>query len=179
MNRNKVFKILINIFTVVAVWLFIAGFVNISNTLTAEKLYFRGIAVEGEVVRYYVRSSPSAHGRCTVYFVCGYTDPKTGNTYFAETATTPNQYAPDIAEKIGKERVGGKINLVISGSLCAVQRDVESGYVSNVLITVLFIAGGVAVIAARVVYELTKDKRKKNMKTAEETVEVSEEAYLY
>lgn len=180
MKRNKAFKIFLNIFTVIALWLFIAGFANVFNTLNAESLYKRGVTVEGEVVRYYLRGgSSSSRGAYTVCFVCKYNDPKTGKAYFAETATTPHRYAADTAKKIGEEHVGDKINLVISGSLCAAQRDTEWGYISNVLITVFFTVGGVAVIAARVVYELKKDKRKKNIKAAEQSAELSGEAGLY
>ena len=180
MKRNKAFKIFLNIFTVIALWFFIAGFANIFNTLNSESLYKHGETVEGEVVRYYLRGgSSSSRGAYTIYFVCKYNDPKTGKAYFAETATTPHRYAADTAKKIGEEHVGDKINLVISGSLCTAQRDTEWGYISNILITVFFTVGGAAVIAARVVYELKKDKRKNNIKAAEQSAELSGEAGLY
>ena len=161
MSRDKYLKIFECILIVIAVWLFISGFVNIASTLNAEKLYKNGQEVEGFVDKYYTLSSGSGSARgYKVYFVCKYVQSTTGEIYTAETVTQ-HRYPPDKAEEIGGKYVGEKVELVISGSLCAAKRDVKKNYVSSVLITVFFTVGGALGITACIVIETVKAKRKK------------------
>ncbi len=57
MNGKKGFRIFINVLTVISVWFFIAGFVNIINVVNAEQLFRHGAEVEGEIINYELRVS--------------------------------------------------------------------------------------------------------------------------
>ena len=181
MNGAKALRIFLNILTLIAVWLFIAGFVNIINVVNAENLYRRGYEVEGVIESYYTRSSGSSSGGSmggySVHFICSYTDPETSEVYKAETSSEPHQYSPDEAKAIGEKYNGKKITMVIYNGLCSAQRDVEWNYISSVLITTLFIVCSSAYLTGYGIYEGIRLKRKKAIREAEENA--SDEAVLY
>lgn len=179
MSGKKGFRIFINVLTVISVWFFIAGFVNIINVVNAEQLFRHGVEVEGEIINYELRvSGGGGKYGYRVYFTCKYVDAVTGKTYFAETYTK-SRYPSDKAENIGRESLGDKIALVISGSLCAAERDVEREYVFAVLITVFLTVGGAAIITWRIAYEILSDKKRKKSKAVAEGEKLSAESQLY